>query len=53
MNYKFLLYKAHYLFRHKNCRDCPTWYDGCNCFIPYEEFDNEYYKLVIAKIEKE
>lgn len=49
-NYKYLLYKAHYNMRHKNPEECPTWYDGCNCFIDHNDFDYDYYdKLIIRK----
>jgi hypothetical protein len=46
-SYKYLLYRAYLKFRHLKAADCPTWYDGCNCFIPYDDFDNEYLKKVI------
>ena len=35
-----LLYKSLIKFGHKKIEDCSTWYDGCNCIIPYDDFDS-------------
>ena len=53
IDYKELLYKAYHKFRHKDLLKCTTWYDGCNCIIPYDEFDNEYMKKIIELLKGE
>ena len=60
--WKMLTYKAMVQFRHKRIpnnpygkipSECTTWYDGCNCIVPYEDYSGEdYQKAKQAIVEK-
>lgn len=59
-HHKFLLYRAYFLYRpHKNTEGqtassvCPTFYDGCNCLVPYDDFDVEYYNSIYPQLKAE
>lgn len=55
VDYKRLLYKADIKFSHERDKDgnipyeCTTWYDGCNCIIPYDDFDSAYYDRILRE----
>lgn len=53
IDYKRLLYEAYFKFRHRSVDDCPTFYDGCNCFINYDDFDNAYWSKVYHELANE
>ena len=50
-DYRRLLYEAYFKFRHVRTKDCPTWYDGCNCFMPFDMFDNEYASMLAKEMD--
>jgi hypothetical protein len=50
IDYKRLLYVAYFNFRHRNHEDCPTHYDGCNCFMNFDDFDNAYWSKIYHEL---